>query len=160
VKKKRTKKYNPHKKSMLDRKFVGEDLLLVRAQGQKDLLCFSHSGKHIPVDPIHLKNVFMSEGMPWFILSCTLCRDQFGEQRLVTGATKSKATHLFSDLVDIFHDHHKVDFDGLNKQHLLATGWIASPSGVEISDELAYEIFEKIGTWKYLAKWEFEKLKG
>ena len=67
--------------------------------------------------------------------------------------TKSKlvnCTHeyLQCDLVDLLNDEHQKMMGEFNPAHICGAGWIASPLGVDLTEEKAFNIFNKLNAWR------------
>jgi len=52
------------------------------------------------------------------------------------------------DLAPIFEEHHGRLIKGMNPDHLCGVGWIADPSGKEISETIAGHVFDQLEAWK------------
>jgi len=51
------------------------------------------------------------------------------------------------DLAPVFEEHHGRLIRDFNPNHMCGVGWIADPSGQEISEKVAGHIFEQLDAW-------------
>lgn len=104
----------------------------------------------------------------WSYTLVVFCRDQNGEEYLVTGEPElpdldgkpfNTVRMRQSQVAESLDEAHKKFMEtSINTLHVCNTGWIAFPYKAEIDEETICQIADKYGVWKYKTK--FEKMKS
>jgi len=59
-----------------------------------------------------------------------------------------------NQIEDSLREHHEGMVNNFNKKHFVSIGWIAKPNKHEFNNDDMYKLFQELGAWDYLAKWE------
>jgi len=119
----------------------------------------------VNIDPSHrqglmswktLKNVRHSPQMAaavcdyaheWVIYIGAMCRDQFGQEYIKSVEVAPNGRYRASDLDDVIESQYKALMETCNRLHVVASGWIANPCGVSLTEDQADKVFEAAGAW-------------
>lgn len=87
----------------------------------------------------------------WSVHICALCRAPDGKE-YVKGITHYfKVRYRQSNLTHHLNEsHQKFLKESIPKDQLLAAAWLASPLGRDMDNEMAFEIFKKMGAFEIL----------
>ena len=69
---------------------------------------------------------------PWCIYISALCIDQFGQRYIKSTEVAPQGVYLAAQLTDVIEAFYRQHIDGCNKQHIVASGWIAIPNSVSL----------------------------
>ncbi len=90
----------------------------------------------------------------WSVVCVVLCKSEIGDIYLQTQMLPTTSKYYKRDLTELCNATHQRLVKEANSNHLVTAGWVASPEPREFSDEYLLALFEHLGAWKYLAKWE------
>lgn len=124
--------------------------------GTKACQFFNKEGERVNV-PDSFKVAAARRTYKWSTLLIVLCRDQFKKEYLVTQPVHSNVHYSFTTLSQSFDAEHKRLLKECNELHIVNAGWVASPAGIEVSDEVADKIVRNLGGFEYMSEWEFRK---
>ena len=83
----------------------------------------------------------------WVIYIGAMCIDQNGQQYMKSVEVAPFGRYKSDTLADVIETHYKQLINECNPLHVVASGWIANPSGVELDEKKASAIFEAAGAW-------------
>lgn len=83
----------------------------------------------------------------WTIYVSALCEDQRGERYIKSQEVALEHLHLAATLTDVIEHYHAALLATCNTKHVLASAWIANPSGLSLSEQQADRIYDAIGAW-------------
>lgn len=83
----------------------------------------------------------------WVIYIGAMCRDQRGEEYMKSVEIAPAGRHKSEDLADVMEQHYRDFMMTCNRAHVVASGWIANPCGVSLSEDQAAKVFEAAGAW-------------
>lgn len=83
----------------------------------------------------------------WTIYVAGLCVDQLGNRYMKSQEVTPNGIYLASHLTDVIETCYRDLLDGCNLTHLVASGWIAIPCQVSLTEEQADRVFEVVGAW-------------
>lgn len=84
----------------------------------------------------------------WVIYLSALCIDQAGQRYIKSVEVAPQGIYKSDDLADVIEQSYRGLLDTCNPQHVVASGWIANPSGVSLKEEQAARIFDAVGAWQ------------
>ncbi|MCY1306978.1 hypothetical protein D9M70_568700 [compost metagenome] len=84
----------------------------------------------------------------WVIYLSALCIDQFGKRYIKSVEVAPQGVYRSDDLADVIEQSYRGLLDTCNPQHVVASGWIANPSGVSLDEEQAARVYDAVGAWK------------
>lgn len=136
-----------------------------RMQSSTGALLRQHGVCVVNIDPSNrqglismktLKNVRHSRQMAnavcdyaheWVIYIGVMCIDQTGLKYMKSVEVAPLGRYKSDTLADVIETHYKQLIGECNPLHIVASGWIANPSGVELDEASAARIFEAAGVW-------------
>lgn len=145
--KKRNKKYNPYKNAEIITDSALKNLYVAFVTG-KDEVCVIVNKKGELIEPTtRLYKAIAKVKHKWSVYMSV-----FGFQADGKGYSKSEVVncqqrYFQSDLVEFLNDEHKKLVAGFNKSQMAGAGWLASPAGVELTEQEAGFLFDKLGAW-------------
>ena len=71
----------------------------------------------------------------------------YNEKIMMSDSHHFKSPYYQRDLTDYLNQEHLTLMKRLNTKHLIGVGWIAIPSGLELSEENAFNIFDGVGAF-------------
>lgn len=83
----------------------------------------------------------------WTIYLASLCVDQAGNRYMKSQEVAPNGVYLAEHLTDVIETCYRAQVDGCNPRQLVASGWIAIPCQVSLTEEQAYRIFDLVGAW-------------
>lgn len=83
----------------------------------------------------------------WCIYISALCIDQFGQRYIKSTEVAPQGVYLAAQLTDVIEAFYRQHIDGCNKQHIVASGWIAIPNSVSLDEAQAAALFDAAGAW-------------
>jgi hypothetical protein len=83
----------------------------------------------------------------WTIYLAGLCIGQGGERYMKSQEIAPAGIYLAEHLSDVIEACYRDLCDGCNPKHLVASGWIAIPNTVSLSEAQADQIFDLAGAW-------------
>jgi len=84
----------------------------------------------------------------WTIYLAGLCIGQGGERYMKSQEIAPAGIYLAEHLSDVIEACYRELCDGCNPKHLVASGWIAIPNTVSLSEAQADQIFSHVGAWR------------
>lgn len=138
--KKRNKPHNLRKSAQLQAQLRVRGQLVFFAQGHGCYMYDTNSNR------IYRPNDVTSAAIAkftyeWSVLCSILC-DDGKDHYLKSNMINAKAPYRSEALAETAKKVHMDLLAGANRQHVCGLGWVASPEGKEISDELAYELYD------------------
>ena len=88
----------------------------------------------------------------WTIYIAGLCVRQDGERYMKPTEVSTDGMYRAEHLTDVIDTCYRELLAGCNPQHLKASGWIAIPKAVSLTEEEADRIFEAAGAWDQQAE--------
>ncbi len=95
-----------------------------------------------------LTNAITQNPHRWCILLAAFGIDNSGKSYFKSNEVLTSARYYHHDLTTVLIEHHKTLLDGFNKNHLIQTGWLASPSITEWDENKAAKIFDLMEPWQ------------
>ncbi|WP_085631504.1 hypothetical protein [Pseudomonas sp. R16(2017)] len=83
----------------------------------------------------------------WTIYLCVQCRDQRGHRYTKSVEVAPQGNYLAAHLEDVIEDTYKDLIAESNPNHRVASGWIAIPAEVSLTEEQAARVFDAVGVW-------------
>lgn len=83
----------------------------------------------------------------WVIYLSALCRDQRGHRYSKSVEIAPQGMYLAEHLTDAIEDTHKTLIAECNQSQVVASGWIAIPCDVSLTEEQAARVFDAVGAW-------------
>lgn len=84
----------------------------------------------------------------WTIYISVMCVDQRGGEYVKSVEIAPQGMYKVHQLTDAIEHHYLELRASCNKQHMVASGWIAIPNTVSLDEPQAAMIFTKAGAWK------------
>jgi len=84
----------------------------------------------------------------WSIYLAALCIDQNGQRYMKSAEAAPDGIYLAEHLTDVIETCYCDMRDGCNPQHLVASGWIAIPNPVSLTEAQADRILDLVGAWR------------
>lgn len=83
----------------------------------------------------------------WTIYLAALCIDQNGQRYMKSAEAAPAGIYLAEHLTDVIEACYLELNISCNPEHLVASGWIAIPTTVSLSEAKADQIFDLVGAW-------------
>lgn len=87
----------------------------------------------------------------WAICIGAFCEAQDGERYYKFSKVATAGIYLAEHLDHFIETYYRELLDTCNPRHLVASGWIATPYDVELSDKQAELVFDAAGAWNQQA---------
>lgn len=130
-----------------------QDKLVAWCVGQRFCQMFDLDGNLLKV-PERTQLLTVKTKLPWNSLCMVLCRSQLNEEYIKSLVVRSLVPETQPNLADALNREHQQLLEGVNPQHFINVGWVASPGGLEIPLPVASKIMLALGGWDCLAPWE------
>lgn len=83
----------------------------------------------------------------WTIYLSVQCCDQRGYRYTKSVEVAPQGNYLAAHLEDVIEDTYKDLIAESNPNHRVASGWIAIPAAVSLTEEQAARVFDAVGAW-------------
>ena len=83
----------------------------------------------------------------WTIYLAGLCIDQHGRRYYKSQEIAPQGIYKAEHLTDVIEQTYRAQLATCNPQHLVASGWIAIPDDVSMTEQQAAAVFEACGAW-------------
>lgn len=83
----------------------------------------------------------------WSILVSVFCESD-REQYIKSEIIEAAVPYLQSSLAEYATEKHNEVVKSSNPKHFFGCGWVASPEGVDVSEEFAGKLFDAAGAWE------------
>lgn len=83
----------------------------------------------------------------WTIYLAGLCIDQNGQRYYKAQEIAPQGIYKAEHLTDVIEQTYRAQLATCNPQHLVASGWIAIPDDVSMTEQQAAAVFEACGAW-------------
>ncbi|UVM07581.1 hypothetical protein [Pseudomonas laurylsulfatiphila] len=83
----------------------------------------------------------------WTIYVSVQCRDQLGHRYTKSVEVAPQGNYLAAHLEGVIEETYKELVAESNPNHRLASGWIAIPTEVSLTEEQAARVFDAVGVW-------------
>ena len=83
----------------------------------------------------------------WTIYVSVQCRDQRGHRYTKSVEVAPQGNYLAAHLEDVIEDTYKALVAESNPNHRVASGWIAIPAEISLTEEQAAQVFDAVGVW-------------
>jgi hypothetical protein len=83
----------------------------------------------------------------WTIYISVQCRDQNGHRYTKSVEVAPQGNYLAAHLEDVIEDTYKALVAESNPNHRVASGWIAIPAEISLTEEQAARMFDAMGVW-------------
>jgi len=83
----------------------------------------------------------------WTIYVSVQCRDQRGHRYTKSVEVAPQGNYLAAHLEDVIEETYKDLVAESNPNHRVASGWIAIPAEVSLTEEQAARVFDAVGVW-------------
>lgn len=83
----------------------------------------------------------------WTIYVSVQCRDQRGHRYTKSVEVAPQGNYLAAHLENVIEETYKELVAESNPNHRLASGWIAIPAEVSLTEEQAARVFDAVGVW-------------
>jgi hypothetical protein len=147
MKKKRNKKYNPVKHAEICTDYALKNLLVAFVTNDDKCILVNKKGELIHLSD-RIYRAIAEVKHKWSVYMAA-----FGEQ--VDGKPYTKSSEVITsnrhyqyELVDTLNKEHSKLVKNFNHEQFKGAGWLASPVGAELSEEQAFNIFEKLGAFE------------
>lgn len=145
---KRKKQYNPYKAAEIITDAALKNIFVAYVTGKDDLCVVINKKGELMQVTNRIYKAIAKVKHKWSVYISV-----FGFQPDGKGYSKSEVVncqqrYFQCDLVDYLNSEHQNLINNFNKSQMSGAGWIASPSGVELSEEEAANIFDKLGAWE------------
>ena len=95
-----------------------------------------------------LANAIAKTPYKWSVLLCVLGIDHDGKPYVKSEEHAMTVRYKQSNLCEYLNEQHQAYIERYaNKSQMIAAGWIASPEGKPLDNEVAFEIFNKMGAF-------------
>lgn len=111
-----------------------------------DGYCIYHT-KGCLLKPDKLMMSSLSKPFHWGVLVAALGVDHAGKKYMMTDGFKAKSRYYVKDLNPLAEDYMDKVVARINDNQFVGEAWIAAPSGKQVSEEEAMDIFEKMLAW-------------
>lgn len=156
--KKRTKKNCQLKRLSTMALYGTSDLLLVFIGGKRETYAFDKKElTPVSIGPSIARSL-QTVAFKWSLYLAVLCRRQDGQQYTRQRVRKFHSPYSRATIENYLNEEHEKLIKKCNQLHIVNIGWVASTVPYEITDDIAYDLFEKQGGWDYLAEWQKQKL--
>lgn len=161
----RGKKYNPVQKSKDMLATKAQKLLVCQCSAEDFTRLYTTEGKRVKVGVAGMTQTmyeFLTTNLPrmpmkWSTLMMVHCRDQFGKEYMQAQELVANEKYQYLTLAKTFGKNHVRLKNEANQAHIIGFGWISSPGGVTVSEEIASKIMVDLGAWEGKAQWEQDK---
>jgi hypothetical protein len=83
----------------------------------------------------------------WTIYLSVQCRDQRGHRYTKSVEVAPQGNYLAAHLEDVIEETYKDLVAESNPNHRIASGWIAIPTAISLTEEQAARVFDAVGVW-------------
>ena len=83
----------------------------------------------------------------WTIYLAGLCIDQHGQRYYKALEIAPQGIYKTEHLTEVIEQTYRAQLATCNPQHLVASGWIAIPDDVSMTEQQAAAVFEACGAW-------------
>ncbi|MNB99172.1 hypothetical protein D3C75_464400 [compost metagenome] len=83
----------------------------------------------------------------WTIYLSVQCRDQRGHRYTKSVEVAPQGNYLAAHLEDVIEETYKDLVAESNPNHRVASGWIAIPAEISLTEEQAAQVFDAVGVW-------------
>ncbi|CAG8866814.1 hypothetical protein PS861_01683 [Pseudomonas fluorescens] len=83
----------------------------------------------------------------WTIYLSVQCRDQRGHRYTKSVEVAPQGNYLAAHLEDVIEETYKDLVAESNPNHRVASGWIAIPAEISLTEEQAARVFDAVGVW-------------
>jgi hypothetical protein len=83
----------------------------------------------------------------WTIYVSVQCRDQRGRCYTKSVEVAPQGNYLAAHLEDVIEETYKDLLAESNPNHRVASGWIAIPAAISLTEEQAARVFDAVGVW-------------
>jgi len=83
----------------------------------------------------------------WTIYLSVQCRDQRGHRYTKSVEVAPQGNYLAAHLEDVIEETYKDLVADSNPNHRIASGWIAIPAEISLTEEQAARVFDAVGVW-------------
>lgn len=83
----------------------------------------------------------------WTIYVSAQCRDQNGHRYTKSVEVAPQGNYMAAHLEDVIEDTYKALVAESNPNHRVASGWIAIPADISLTEEQAARMFDAVGVW-------------
>ncbi|MDF9773693.1 hypothetical protein [Pseudomonas baetica] len=83
----------------------------------------------------------------WTIYVSVQCRDPRGYRYTKSVEVAPQGNYLAAHLEDVIEETYKALIANSNPNHRVASGWIAIPAEVSLTEEQAARVFDAVGVW-------------
>lgn len=84
----------------------------------------------------------------WSILIAAFGRDAQGQDYMKSEIVQTQQPYYQRDLAEVLNVEHSRLIGGFNQSQLLGAGWLASPMGVDWTEQQAFDLFHKLGAFQ------------
>lgn len=155
-KKKRSKSFNPNKAIQRVEKALVEDSMIVfvgGGSGKSHVMNRKTNVIYPQIGPTTY-NALKNKKHTWTYYCAVLCRDQQLNNYVKAEEYYFTSPVLQTDIQNWMHDRHLKLLHKQNKGHVIGIAWIACPYDHDFDEELAYNVFEKLGGFNKKALWQ------
>ncbi len=121
-------------------------LLVFMAGGNGVSLYHKKSGRITPV-PANTNRALSVCQLKWSIMNVVVCTERNGKRALDTDMYTFAQPYRHTFLVPFAASKHKELVDACKKPTLHTVGWIVCPHGLDIDEDTAFSVFEKLKAW-------------
>lgn len=84
----------------------------------------------------------------WSVYIAAFCIGQDGKEYMKSEIVQTTSRYYQKDLCEFLNGQHQTLIANCNENHTVSVGWLASPHGVDFTEEQASELFTVLGAWE------------
>ncbi len=146
-KKKRNKKYNPVKQAEICTDFALKNLFVAFATNDDRCLLINKDGELMHISE-RIYRAIAKVKHKWSVYMAAFGKQTDGKPYTKSSEVVTNERYFQHELIDTLNKEHKKLVRNFNDQQFHGAGWIASPVGKELTEEEAFNIFEKLGAFE------------
>lgn len=152
-KKARKKAYNPMRRAVRLADYTAKDKLLVYVSTETGWVLYDRRRNYL-IKPTESQTRFAEFPMQWAIYLAAFGRTQLGQDYMKSDSFVTQARYKQDDLIPHVAAEHAKVIASIPEDQFVGIGWIASPEGIDLTEQEAGRIFENMKAWDVPAKWQ------
>ncbi|MDG3089157.1 hypothetical protein P7F88_25175 [Vibrio hannami] len=144
--------------TMQSKKILSTHLSVFAASFGEGIYVYAKNGERQHITKV-AADVFPRIQLKWSVTCYVMCRDNNGQDYLksiVITLDEERSHKTIKSAISELHWNFLQN--ECNENHILTAGWIATKAGEEVSDDIAYKVFDDIGVWREcFAPWQDER---
>jgi hypothetical protein len=94
-----------------------------------------------------IANALFDFSYHWTIYLSAMCRDERGVEYVKSVEISPEGIYKVERLTDAIEHYYLELRNSCNPNHLVASGWIAIPAEISLTEEQAARVFDAVGVW-------------